>query len=1194
MSVQQVLQPIQQAINAINQAETPRKAAEALATWSKDSACLIIGLIDPLVTGVDILSTPGYRADPPVIQWMQSATNWLKWQQLPSAQRVDSDQPMKDLDPYSPSLLIPLRYENDLYGIVWVDGREAPGNLDNPYIVLLANLVVARLHYLKINGGWQTVLSDLHGLSNQLAQQGNQEGLYEVLHHEMQLYFDVTSFYVGILAPDKTTLRLPLVVENGIKLDTSEMPLVGLGYAVITHNTPLHFRDLDQEEQRLASLGVYPDDNEPGQFARSWLGVPLVSRKNQVFGVISIHNAIPNTFTDKDLSMLLLVASSIVHALETLELSQSDQEHHRAVTTLMDVSRVVNASLHYEDVLERILEQMHRVFSFDNACILLPVPKSQDGSRMVVSAVHGPHPEIKGLEYQYDMSSLMMRSFASQQPIVVGDVQDNPGWNKASDTPFGTLTHGWMGVPMLAQDRVIGMITLDKYTPNAYNEQDASIAFSIARQAAIAVENARLHDELENHLGILEQRSRRLASMHSMATVVGASLERDLILSTTAELLTDLFEVDHCGVVLFNDTDNLAYLVAEYPYTGNLNLQIKVEGNPIFEQLVSSVRPLVVHADDRTIGMDDSSWKAMESVQARSTMLAPLVARGKLIGSIGLDSLSRHREFTEEEQETFITISRQVALAISNADLYEEALASNQLKNEFLANMSHELRTPLNAIIGYSEMLMSEVYGPLNEKQRDRLSRVHVGGNHLLDLINEILDLSKIEAGQMQLDLVALPVEDIVRDAVATVMPRIQNNQLEIKVDIAADLPTIQADPQRIRQIIINLLDNAAKFTEQGSITIKITPALIQQGRAVTGRVPPLKLDVTDGEWLQIAVTDTGIGISAQNQSLIFEAFRQVDGSSIRKYEGTGLGLTITQQLVNMHKGYIWVDSELGRGSTFTIILPSISQLTEETIIERSDLPLILVVDDDPLAIQLVQDYLGQDVYQVVGTTNPSEALVMARRLQPAAIIIDIMMPIISGWELLTNLKRDTQTLSIPVIVLSVVEQQTVGYYLGAADYLTKPVNQNVLHDALARVVRVKPQYPIMIVDHNVNDRVQLARMLIHAGYEVIEAETGEEALNLLSKHDVSLILLEIVMPDMSGFDLLEKLWAKYGKDEIPVVAVTNNGIPVFEREKLDQHLVHVLKKGQASGNVLIEQIRVALNKGAKKAGGNDTTPFKT
>ncbi|MBZ0278025.1 MAG: GAF domain-containing protein, partial [Anaerolineae bacterium] len=868
MSIPYTHDAIQNVIQAMHQSESPRQAAEALVAWAEEAcAPLLIGLIDSRTTGIDLVTSPQYTPDSAIVQWMYSVRNWMEWQQWPSPRRLDSDNPIKNMTDYGPALLIPLRYENDLYGLAWLDARSQPDCMNeilSTPLVLLTNLLAARFHYLKVNNGWNTVLADVQGSGQAITHQTSREDLFDLLYRELQLHFDPTSFYIGLMNFKTNMLDVVLAVEDGVQLELRSMALCGLGQAVITHGTPLLFRNLHEEVERLQSLQIEWCDDTFGQYTRAWLGVPLINRKQQVFGLISVHNTIPNHFTPKDLTLMLLIATQVAQALETIDLLQSEQERRRVAMTLMDVGQVVNSTLHYEDVLERILEQLHRLLPFDNASILLPAPGVTDGTRMIVSATHGQYPELKGLEYHFGTNSLMLRSFLSQQPLIVGDVQSNPGWNKNSGTPVATRTRAWMGVPMLTQDRAIGMITLDNYTANAYSEQDASMAFAIARQAAIAVENARLHAEMEKHLDMLEQRTHRLASMHSMATVVGATLDRDTVLNTTAELLTDMFKIDHCGIVLFNEADHYAYLVSEYPATGNLGLQINIEGNPIFEELVNSVRPVAVHSDDKSKVMDDSSWSAMERVRARSTLMAPLVARGKLIGSIGLDSMRSRREFTAEEQETFMTIARQVALATSNADLYEQALASNQLKNEFLANMSHELRTPLNAIIGYSEMLLSEIYGELNAKQRDRLTRVHVGGKHLLDLINEILDLSKIEAGQMQLDLMPLSISDIVQDAASTVMPRAQAAGLAIKTDIQANLPKIQADPQRVRQIITNLLDNAAKFTEQGTITVSVLSSLIHSGQTISGRVPPPRLNVPDGEWLQIVVSDTGIGISKE------------------------------------------------------------------------------------------------------------------------------------------------------------------------------------------------------------------------------------------------------------------------------------------------------------------------------------------
>jgi signal transduction histidine kinase len=399
--------------------------------------------------------------------------------------------------------------------------------------------------------------------------------------------------------------------------------------------------------------------------------------------------------------------------------------------------------------------------------------------------------------------------------------------------------------------------------------------------------------------------------------VLSSSLQRDEILRTAARLLADLFEVDHCGIVLLASDSPDAFLVAEYPDTGQVGLNIPFREDPSLEPLFAGRTVIIEQVE--TAEMTDDSRQALRQVGAQSVLIAPLIARQVMIGSIGLDSVTRPRAFTADERETFATIAGQLALVIQNADLYEAALAAARLKSEFLANVSHELRTPLNAIIGYSEMLLSEVYGQLNNAQRDRLARVHTGGRQLYDLINKVLDLSRIEAGQMPLRRESVPLDEPVRDALSSVMPQAEARGLTLHVHLPPDTPHLYADPQHLRQVLINLLDNAVKFTHEGSISLSARLVHIRAGQA-NGWQPPVRAH--DGDWLLLVVEDTGIGIAPEDQAYIFEPFRQVDGSSAREYPGTGLGLAITQQLVALNGGCIWVESAEGQGSRFGLLLP--------------------------------------------------------------------------------------------------------------------------------------------------------------------------------------------------------------------------------------------------------------------------------
>jgi signal transduction histidine kinase/CheY-like chemotaxis protein len=1175
---------IQSIINALNNADTPRLACEALVRWlDEHMAPALVSVLSSESSNFEIYTSPDYQPPQQLVSWIESPNSWGEWQNWKSAIWLDKKHPVDKLPFTEPGLFIPLAYEGAVFGLLWLDNKQQNQTLDENdggQAALLGQLLAARLHHLNLNSSWSTLLTSVNDFSRALAQKSGLEDIWEWVDNQIPILFEVSSYFVGLLN-QSGQLDLPIANENGLRLEQDSMTLCGLSKTVITSGFTLYFRDLSAEGDRLAALNVDYCDEEPGGNALSWIGVPLRNRDNQIIGILSIQHEIRNYYTDADLSLLMILAVQISLAFENNNLLQAERNRRKIASTLMEVSQVVSSTLYYEEVLERILEQMERVLDYDSASIMLPAPGCLDGSRMIVSATHGAYRAPRGLELRFNESNLGMRVFQSGHPVVIDDVQNHPDWYTPYNAGIAGQTRSWIGVPMLVQDQVIGLITLDKFVPNYYSEADASTAFAVARQAAIAVENARLHTQAESALAAAEQRARRLDSIHRISTMLSSTLDRDIVLETAARMLTELFKCDHCGIVLVNEKDGRAYLVAEYPPTSNLGIQISVEGNATFEKLIRGNKALSIYSDEsRSVG--DSGYIIGQTIGARATLLAPLIARDRVIGSIGLDIIDRDWHFTAEEHETCLTIAGQVALAINNARLYEQAIASNRLKSEFLANMSHELRTPLNAIIGYSELLLSQVYGELNSKQIDRLMRVNTGGKHLLELINDVLDLSKIEAGQMELSLDALSVTEVVYDAIADVTPQADAKGLKLNLRLHPDLPNIHADAGRIRQILTNLLDNAVKFTHTGSISLEVTFASLRDGFTLSGRIPPEYVRAADGDWLSIAVTDTGIGISQEDQAIIFDAFRQADGSSIRKYEGTGLGLAITQQLVKMHHGYIWVESEPGQGSTFTVLLPfSPPQEYKSFIPEHADpdRPLILVVDDDPTALQLIQDYLSQDRYQVVGTTSPTQALELARKLRPAAVITDIMMPDISGWEVLRELKSDKDISDIPVIILSIIDQKTVGFYLGAADYLVKPINRDDLQKTLERVARAEAKHPILIVDDNATDRAFLAQLLEHVGYEVAEADSGEAALTWLTEQPASLILLDLTLPGMSGFDVLNHLSSQSHTSDIPVIVVTNVQMSDEKVSAVRDTVAPVLQKSELSGNALAQQVQIALNR---------------
>jgi signal transduction histidine kinase/CheY-like chemotaxis protein len=481
---------------------------------------------------------------------------------------------------------------------------------------------------------------------------------------------------------------------------------------------------------------------------------------------------------------------------------------------------------------------------------------------------------------------------------------------------------------------------------------------------------------------------------------------------------------------------------------------------------------------------------------------------------------------------------------------------ANDLKTQFLANMSHELRTPLNSIINFTRILSVGMRGPINEAQLDYLNRVHQSGEHLLGLINDILDLSKIEAGRMELVKEPLQIPELVQGVMATAAGLVRGKSIELRQDIAPDLPIIEADRTRIRQVLLNLLSNAAKFTDSGTITVRAA---------------------LEGDKLVLSVQDSGIGIAPEHLTAVFEEFRQIEGDVNRRYEGTGLGLTICRRLVELHGGQIWVESTLGVGSTFSFSLPATRAPAREAPAVVVATPpqagaCVLVIDDDAAAIEIVAAYLSHDGYAVYGVTDSRRALEEAHRLQPAAIILDVLMPHKDGWEVLAELKTDPDLQATPVALYTIVEEQKLGFYLGASAYLTKPIDEEQLRTTVARLATSGAT--IMVIDDDPNAREIVSYQLEQAGiYTVVAASGGQEGLDRISAHPPDLIILDLMMPEVDGFAVLDALGHDSRTHAIPVIVLTAKELTGLERDTLNQRVSSLLMKGMMTPEQLLGKV---------------------
>jgi signal transduction histidine kinase/DNA-binding response OmpR family regulator len=480
------------------------------------------------------------------------------------------------------------------------------------------------------------------------------------------------------------------------------------------------------------------------------------------------------------------------------------------------------------------------------------------------------------------------------------------------------------------------------------------------------------------------------------------------------------------------------------------------------------------------------------------------------------------------------------------------AVEASQAKSRFLANMSHELRTPLNAIIGYSEMLQEESQDAGLDALLPDLARIRTAGRHLLDLINSILDISKIEAGKMELFLEAFGVRELVEQAEAVIRPSCEKNGNRFVIEIAPDAGTMYSDQTKVRQALFNLLSNAAKFTENGEVRLSVS-----------------RLSGNPGQ-LTFVVSDTGIGITPEQLKKIFEPFTQADASTTRRFGGTGLGLAITQRFCQMMGGSMQAESDPGKGSVFTLNLPAVIGQKPDSRKSDSEIPrpqgasVVLAIDDDVSVHDLLKRTLVRHGFRVESAMSGQEGLRLARKFRPDAITLDVLMNDMDGWSVLSALKGDPDTSAIPVIMLSVMDSRNYGFLLGATEYLSKPIERERLLEILSRYRRRTQHGSALVVEDDYDSRHILATTLKAEGWTVDEAENGKLALESLSRSRPSIILLDLMMPEMDGFEFVSRVRDLPEYRDIPIVVLTAKEIGAEERSRLNGRVIRIFQKGTA------------------------------
>ena len=667
-----------------------------------------------------------------------------------------------------------------------------------------------------------------------------------------------------------------------------------------------------------------------------------------------------------------------------------------------------------------------------------------------------------------------------------------------------------------------------------------------------------------------EQAELRLEEVRVLAEVgqaVSASLDINQVLETIVAQAVRLGAAD-CGTLYEYDES-----------TGVFDPRVNVG---LSAEMIDSLRRFRLKIGDGAVGsaaarrgafqiadVEQDPTYALRNVHRagggfRAVLGVPLLRDDRIVGGLVVRRI-KPGAFDQSLVNVLLTFAGQSVLAIQNAHLFDEIRqkgeqleAASRIKSQFFANMSHELRTPLNAIIGVTEMLLEDMRDLNRGDDSEPLERVLRAGKHLLDLINDILDLSKIEAGKMDIHVESFSITPLVDDVVKTIEMMATKNGNRVVVDCPADIGSMCADQMRVRQVLLNLASNAGKFTQNGTVSVTARRE-VRNGR----------------DWISIAVADTGIGMTPEQVARLFQEFVQADASTTRKYGGTGLGLAISRRLCRMMGGDITVKSEPGRGSTFMLCLaaedtgearaPARSRpvAAARPAARSSDESVILVIDDDKSVLDLTARFLAREGFKTVTAIGGVEGLRLARELHPAAITLDVMMPDLDGWTVLAAIKGDPELADIPVIMMTIVDDRTRGYSLGATEYLIKPVNRDKLTDVLRAVVGAAGR-KVLVIDDEDFMRRGLCQSLEHDGWQVSEAANGRLALTRLEQSRPDVIILDLMMPEMNGFEFLVEMRGNPDWRDIPVVVVTAKDLTAAERSLLNGQVERVMTKGAA------------------------------
>lgn len=813
----------------------------------------------------------------------------------------------------------------------------------------------------------------------------------------------------------------------------------------------------------------------------------------RLVGVLAFMDKDPHRrFGDADVRLLKLFSSHAGIAIQNARLFDAGRRRAEEQQALLETLTDLSGELELSPVLERVLQRAVTLLDVSGGEL---ATYDEEHQELVIVASREMGTDAVGSRMQLGEGA-MGRVAETRESLIIPHYQE---WAARSLNYTQSTVQTVLAVPLLIGTRLVGAIACVHADPRrVFGAEDLRLLGLFASQAAIAIENARLFTASRQQ----RQYFRELV-INSPVAIVTADTNQNVVECNPAfERLFGFTEAEAVG--------------------RNLDALITTEETRIdaeeYTQQTLKMKPVKIMSQRRR---KDGSLVDVE------VLGVPVIVDGKQLGLMAL-----YHDISE-----LLSARR-------------EAEAANGAKSQFLASMSHELRTPLNAIIGYSEMVEEELKDRGGDPLLADVEKVEAAGRHLLALINDVLDLSKIEAGKMELFVERFDVATVVEEVATTVRPLIERNKNTLSVAIGEGVGDMHSDMTRLRQVLLNLLSNASKFAESSTIHLRVAHVAEEQ--------------------IRFDVQDHGIGMTAEQVARLFEAFTQAETSTSRRFGGTGLGLAISRHFCRMMGGDISVTSAAGQGSVFSVTLPvriaeaavaarTTDAATEEP--ETDDAKLILVIDDDVAARTLLRRHLVKAGYRVEEASDGRAGIELAQSRHPDAITLDVMMPGMDGWAVLAALRADAATESIPVIMATILDEQHMGLALGAADYLTKPVDRARLIASVERIVGTAHDAGILVVDDDEGTRRLLRQTLERSGWRVREATNGREGLAQLAEERPALVLLDLMMPELDGFGFLEGVRAQ-GAQGLPVVVITAKELTDDDRARLNGGVEAIVQKG--------------------------------